>query len=118
VRATITAYVTRDWADIVFYRDFHDVPRLFAFRVGARCVVLDSPFRDDLDDYAAHYVIRVLDVPSTDPSEIIARASAVEAVGEVAVTAVELDPTRRERVRISGELALRLEHGRIPGGDA
>ena len=80
----------------MFYRDF-------AFRVGARCVVLGSPFRDDIDDYAAQYA--VLDVSSNDPGAIIARASAVE----VPVTAGELDATRRK---------LRLEHGRIPGCDA
>ena len=92
--------MTMGWIRIR-YREFYDVPRLFAFARGDQWFVADCPFDGAADDYAASYrILRVRDddVPrlaQPDWVDIVARA---EPVGSVPVADVQFDQTRRESV--------------------
>lgn len=88
----------------VRYRDFYDVPRLIAVEHGGRVYLFDSPFDDEIDDYADHYTIYRL------PQGVVARledpsweglAAGGEEIGRVPVTDVEFDETKRERLNAS-----------------
>jgi len=83
------------------YRDFYDVPRLVVVKYHGCLYIFDSPFDDELDDYADHFTVY------RQPESAIARlddpswaglSSGGEEVGRVAVADVEFDETKRESV--------------------
>lgn len=89
------------WLEIQ-YRDFHDVPRIFLVEHGGVTFLFDCPFDESTDDYGTTY--RVYKMPELAPlalqgswSQLPRRAVAM--VGEVLVSAVEFDPTRRSSIR-------------------
>jgi hypothetical protein len=88
------------WLPIT-YRDFYDVPRLIVVEWRGDLYLLDSPFDEDLDDHADTFTVYRL---PADARDAVAEASwaalprSGEAVGQIAVQAVQFDSTRREAV--------------------
>ena len=83
----------------VRYRDFYDVPRLVAVEYRGRVYLLNSPFDEEIDEYADHYTIHRLHdraVAQLDAPSWEGVASAGEVVGRVPVNEVEFDETKRQ----------------------
>lgn len=115
------------WVPIL-YRDFWDVPRLFAARHRQRLFLFDCPFDPEAEDYGDAYDVFLLpeDTP-LDPAGSWAdlRGRAVAEVGHTTVSRVPFDPTRRQAVDAAFlDSLLRDPHdadtpgGRIPGDAA
>ena len=88
------------WATIC-YRDFYDVPRIFTATHDGKLYLFDCPFDDELDDYSDRY--RVYQLPAISEDELQGSwerlpERAVRLVGEVPVTAVEFDATKRNSI--------------------
>ena len=41
------------WLDIIAYREFYDVPRMFLVEASGNLLLFDCPFDDDLDEFSA-----------------------------------------------------------------
>lgn len=80
---------------ILWYRDFHDVPRLFCIRTRDGYVLFDCAFDDKLDEYAATYEVTSIEGSELDPDTVIARASATPPIATIAVELVRFDDTKR-----------------------
>jgi hypothetical protein len=46
-----------EWIEIVAYRDFCDVPRIFLAVVDERTILFDCPFDQGLDEYPDDYAV-------------------------------------------------------------
>ena len=46
-----------DWVPIIGYRDFYDVPHLFAARLGERLLLFESRLDESLDDYTTDFSV-------------------------------------------------------------
>jgi hypothetical protein len=89
------------WATI-HYRDFYDLPRIFITTYDGKQYLFDCPFDDQLDDYPNSY--RVYQLPALSEEELQGSWEhlpelAVSFLGAIPVTAVEFDPTKRERIK-------------------
>jgi hypothetical protein len=83
------------------YREFYDVPRMFLLRSEARTFLFDSPFLEGEDDYSRDY--RVYLMPDLTPGDVAGSWSglpgrALRLVGEIPVSSVMFDPSRRNAV--------------------
>lgn len=83
------------------YRGFWDVPRIFLARHANRLYLFDCPFSEQLDDYPDDFTVYLLpEIPDaaipTDWTTLPERA--VQKVGEVPVSAVRFDPTKRAAI--------------------
>ena len=82
------------------YRDFYDVPRVFVANHEGRTLVFDCPFDAVRDDYRDHFRVYELAsgvaVPEDGSWHELAEAGRF--LGEVPITAVTFDPTRRAAV--------------------
>ena len=58
-----------EWIDIVEYRDFSDVPRIFVIVVDERTFLFDCPFDEQIDDYPDEYT--VYELPHVRPDELL-----------------------------------------------
>ena len=83
------------------YRDFYDVPRMFIAQHNDVCLLFESAFDPDTDEYVSHYRVCVL--PHLDNDEL--RGSwmhlaglAIAELGLVLVESMTFDPTRRREV--------------------
>ena len=83
---------------ILAYREFHDLPRLmWVADEASRQWVLDCPFDDALDEYAAEYRVHTLDADveaAAEPWEKHA-LGLLPMVGTVPVAALQFDATHR-----------------------
>jgi hypothetical protein len=85
------------------YRDFYDVPRQIIVSHRGHTFLLDCPFDEVREDYAAEYDI--LEFPELaahavrDSKDL--RGLATRILGRVPVVAVRFDPTRRSQVDIA-----------------
>lgn len=100
--------MTKGWAELVAYRDFHDVPRSFVLTWRGRALLFDCPFDRDADDYADAF--DVFELPRELEGHLphdwrSLRERSVARLGQVQVAALEFDPTRRRWLRI-GEAVL------------
>jgi hypothetical protein len=87
-----------EWHDIVDYRDFHDVPRIFLVQVNGKMLLFDCPFDDNLDDYEdAYKVYEMPEMPLPDDWRGLSR-HALRCKGMVAVRSVTFDSTRRKHI--------------------
>lgn len=85
------------WLDVVEYRDFYDVPRMFVLRHAGTTYLFDSAFDDESDEYKPDYeVFKLPGIPGGNSDWSNLRALG-EFVGRVPVSQVEFDETRRER---------------------
>ena len=85
----------------IVYRDFYDVPRMFVVVLDDSILLFDGSFDDDLDDYPEHYHVYRMphrDVASLPESWLGLAAHASADLGELAVSSVAFDATKRQSV--------------------
>jgi hypothetical protein len=82
------------------YVEFYDVPRLIALRYRGKLLLLQSAFSDTLDEYPNVY--SVYELPeSTEPlltagSWSFLERTALASIGEITVSSVKFDATKRK----------------------
>lgn len=89
--------------DILWYRGFHDVPRVFCLACDEGVYVFESRFDGAIDEYDDTYdvwLIRDRDAARAEPDTILAIVSAQEPLARVPVPAVTFDSTRRRTMRL------------------
>jgi len=87
----------------IAYRDFYDVPRMFLVSHGGSQYLFDCKFDDDLDDYPDTY--KVFLMPPLEDLELGGSWNhllglATNYLGEVPVSAINFDETRRSTIDI------------------
>ena len=88
------------------YRDFYDVPRMFIAGIGKLVLLFDCPFNQEKDEYEDTY--KVYSMPVLDDSDLAGSweglpARADSLLGELPVSEVEFDSTRRKAVNLETE---------------
>lgn len=83
------------------YREFWDVPRVFVVRVGPETFLFDCPFDDEAEDFGTSY--RVYRMPELAPDDLAGswvglHNRALAFLGEVPISSVKFDPSRRESI--------------------
>lgn len=82
------------------YGGFWDVPRYILLRLREQTLLLESPFDEDLDEYPDAY--SVYQVPDAISELDLSRDWALldrtqlRFIGEIPISAVEFDPTKRK----------------------
>lgn len=100
------------WIDIIAYRDFYDVPRIFLVVVDGRTVLFDCPFDEALDEYPYDYRVYQLrglgihELPH-DWNELLDQQKA-DYRGSVPVHNVMFDASKRKQIKC-------VELGRLIG---
>ncbi len=89
-----------DWVPIQ-YRDFWDVPRIFLAEHHGMTLLFDCPFDELAEDYPTSY--RVYEMPKLSVEELTGswhrlHTKATRFLGEVPLSGVNFDPTRRAAV--------------------
>ena len=109
--ATLAArtIATMEWLPILEYREFYDLPRLILVETDDRFLLLDCPFEDGFDDYAADFFVYQLE---SDPrlsfgADWSGLPATGRLLGQVSVNSITFNSTRREALR-SRELATLL----------
>ena len=77
------------WFDIVWYRGFYDVPRMFAVRIADGYLLFDSPFDDALDDYAPTFGVTFIASERHEDSDWVIAAGGDGTVRETATGLIE-----------------------------
>lgn len=93
--------MSSEWIDIVDYREFHDVPRVFVVRHKGRELLFDCAFDKALDDYSRHYAVYALSSAGEAARRKESWSSLSEhgqPLGSVATEEVVFDATRRRAV--------------------
>jgi len=90
-----------EWVPIR-YLGFWDVPRNFLVRHDGELLLFNCPFSEELDDYPETYAVYVL--PEMTREEIDRDwvglpDQAIRNLGDVPISAVQFDPTRRKEIR-------------------
>ena len=85
----------------IIYRGFWDVPRIFLARHGGQTFLFDCAFDEKLDDYPDSYKVFLMpelqdDELPHDWTTLLPRA--LSYLGEVAVNAVQFDPSNRKEI--------------------
>lgn len=97
------------WTDVVWYRDFYDVPRLFAVAVRGGYVLFESRFDDVLDDYAPTYELKLLaGERDRSPQEMIDEAAVLQPLGHADVAMIQFDASSRRRANVPRTIGSRL----------
>lgn len=83
------------------YRDFWDVPRIFLATYRGQLILFDCPFDEQTEDYSDRYRLYLLPPMEEGAlngswADLPGRAKAF--LGEVPVSEVRFDPTRRQQV--------------------
>jgi hypothetical protein len=89
-----------NWAPIR-YMGFWDVPRIFLVRHQGYQFLFDCPFDDELDDYAEAYQVYLMpEIPDEElPRDwTTLRGRAIRRLGEIPVSKVQFDPTKRRQI--------------------
>lgn len=89
-----------EWLDIIEYREFHDIPRIFLVKRNGKLYFFDCPFDDDLDEYRSEYSVYEMpefwgELPEDWNSM---PGQATKNVGSVKVESVTFDPSKRKRI--------------------
>jgi hypothetical protein len=97
--------MTGDWLPIE-YRDFWDVPRVLVVRVTSGTLLLECPFDEAIDAYAAEFKVYRLPaaVAATLPDDWTSLAQLGVPIGAIPVKDVRFDTTRRQSIE-AGSLA-------------
>lgn len=88
------------WIDIVEYRDFHDVPRIFVVDLDGTLLLFDCQFDEVADEYPNTFEVYQLHdniALPLDWSELASKAARHK--GQISVSDVVFDESRRKRVR-------------------
>jgi len=88
------------WEDIR-YRDFYDVPRIFVFESAGKTYLAECRYSEGVDDYERAYTL--FEMPplsqlALDASWENLSAQAIRKLGEIAVTKVVFDKSKRRQV--------------------
>lgn len=83
------------------YRDFNDVPRMVLFNWKGERYLLDCPFDDAKDDYPDCYGVYLLDRNTAAPADWTGFSLDGKVLGQVRVTDIVFDETRREFIDAS-----------------
>lgn len=90
------------WTDILEFRDYWDVPRIFLVRHRDQLMLFDCPFDEEIEDFLKEYRVYLMpELKAADLSgswEFLA-SKAVRALGTIPVREVVFDPTNRKSVR-------------------
>jgi hypothetical protein len=87
--------------EILWYRDFYDVPRLFCIRVRDGYLLFDCPFDDSLDDYPQSYSITLVPtLPLMTEDSVLEAASSCSPRGDIPLADIHFDETRRAHVEL------------------
>jgi hypothetical protein len=91
-----------DWIDLLSYREFCDVPRMFIVSVGGRTLLFDCAFDDESDEYSPHYLVYELsnlnsDALPDDWTEL--RHEGSIQIGRIPVHSVLFDETKRRQMK-------------------
>jgi hypothetical protein len=82
------------------YVEFYDVPRTMAFRYRGKLLLLQSAFDEKADEYPARYSVYVLpdsvEASLSKSSWEFLGSAELACVGQIAVEAVQFDPTKRK----------------------
>jgi|ERR1700734_2194264 hypothetical protein len=97
------------------YAGFYDVPRYVTFRYNDRRVLLVSSFNEKLDEYPDSYSVYVSSnaaASETDPEPFDLSTFASETyIGEIPISQVNFDESRRKLIDASFVKSLFEEHG-------
>ena len=85
---------------IGWYRDFHDVPRLFCVAVAGGCMLFDCRFDDARDSYGDRYSVTFVPLVPDDADAVIRAAAASAPQRRVAVADLHFDPSCRASVAL------------------
>lgn len=93
-----------EWTPLRQYRDFWDVPQMFVIEHDGSCLLFDSPFDGEVEDYAGSYAVYQL--PAISDEELKGQWDrfpnrALRTLGSLALSQVQFDPTHRASVRWS-----------------
>lgn len=104
--------MTPGWLPIQ-YRDFYDIPRMLVVEHANRLYLFDAPFDDGAGEYADQYTVYRLPESSRNTlkrDSWLDLASMGEKIGQVPVTNVELDQSKRRLIndRIFEQLGVGL----------
>jgi len=97
------------------YRDFYDVPRAIVVWLQDAAYYLYCPFDSSSDDYSVFYKVYLLDVEGamlSSGQSWIGLEKHGNLVGEVLVSEVEFDESKRRRLRLT---ALQYNLLQLPG---
>ena len=82
------------------YREMFDVPRWITLRYRKRLLLLQSAFDECLDEYRTSYSVYILSDSVEDSlrsaSWLFLDSAPMNHIGEIPITAVVFDPTRRK----------------------
>lgn len=103
------------WAPIQ-YREFWDVPRVFLVPYQGKWFLFDCPLDETTEDFPATYQVYVIPEPTGEElggSWDKLHEKAIHNLGEVAISAVRFDPSKRREMDTSvlGELTARMSVG-------
>ena len=93
----------KPWVPIQ-YRDFWDLPRIFIASYDRKLFLFDCPFDETAEDYPETYKVYIL--PGQREEELTGswdklHLRASHFLGEVPISKVEFDPTRRQGIQPS-----------------
>ena len=100
-----------NWARIIQYRDFYDLPRIFLLDYDGQFLLFDCRFDQQADEYSLEY--EVFSLPQLSEQEL--RGSWEELtlkanfyLGRIAVPLVEFDRTKHQAINIDTDWFKRL----------
>ncbi len=103
--------MTESWLPIE-YREFYDVPRMIVVEHAGQLFLFDAPFDDAADDYSDRYAVYRLPESAREgirAASWVDLAAAGERVGEIPVSEIEFDETKRRQ--INDDVFSRLDLG-------
>jgi hypothetical protein len=105
------------WADID-YRDFWDQPRIFFIRHDGRLYLFDCAFDNETEDFHDTYAIYEMpELTEADYAGSWAHLAdkALRRLGEIPLTQVRFDPTKRRQIDTAVLTSLLPHSARTPG---
>jgi hypothetical protein len=91
------------WAPILWYRGFHDHPRLICVALERGALLLDSAFSEQLDDYEPFFTVKLVPIESASAADqdlVPKQAADLPTIGTIPIVEKMFDATRRKQIRI------------------
>lgn len=90
-----------EWVDIIDYRDFWDVPRIFFVRHDGQLLLFDCPFDEEIEDHPDTYHVYLM--PELAPNDLAGSWAhlsqrAIRLLGVIPIQDVAFDPTHRRQI--------------------
>lgn len=108
------------WSKIK-YREFWDIPRIFFVEHSSSLYLFDCPFDETLDDYPESYQVFLM--PALSEADFAGSWAglwrrAVKKVGEIPVSAVRFDPTKRAAIDADTFASIRSSAAPVNGSQS